>query len=353
MKEIPLSKVIAQILIWFFVWLLVSFLVNNAMEAPYRFIQQGLLSLIGIVLIICVNMYGLLPKLYFGQRTLFFIVAGVVLIYLTRELIYLDGSPWKAWLSPGKLGSKLPAKPPEKRMNIIIETTRYLNQIMPLLIAFLGNSLWIIAEYGRLKEKELAAIAKEKLEADIKFLKFQVNPHFLFNALNNIYSLSVLKSEKTPESLLSLSQMLRYMLYESDFEKVTLQKEIDYIQHFVSLQLLKDSRGLNIELDTSQANPEVLISPLLFIPFLENAFKHSHVEDLDTGFIRINLQTNTEKVILEITNSVPQKTINKDTVGGIGLENVKNRLELLYPGSYDLNVQKREDTYSVNLSIEV
>lgn len=350
MKLKTTRKVILQITVWFLIWLLISVLISNAIDAPTRFLKRSIFSLFGISVIVSSNMLGLLPKFYFKKRILLFIVAGFLVIFLTHEILYLENSLWNDWL----LQKKSDAGGHLRRGGRFVgplKAVRYMAQFMPLLIAFLGNSLWVIAEYALVKEKEILLVEKEKLQSDVKFLKSQVNPHFLFNALNNIYSLSVLKSDKTPESLLSLSQMLRYMLYESDIEKVSLKKEIDYIHHFVELQLLKDSRGLNVTVDTSQANPNLFIAPLLFIPFVENAFKHSHFEDLDNGFINITLHTIDKNVMLHVTNSIPEREIKKDAIGGIGLDNVKNRLELLYPNAHQLNIKKDKDIYSVNLNI--
>ncbi len=349
MKTNAHAKVLIQILIWFLAWTIMAFIITNATDSPERFMHHSILNFVGMVVIISINMYVLLPRLYFKNNQLLFILAGVLLIFLTQEIIYWEQAPWSDWTSRPKNS----VRNAENVDNARRQAMRYFARMMPLLVAFLGNSLWVISEYARVKEKEVLSIAKEKLESDVKFLKSQINPHFLFNALNNIYSLSVLKSDKTPDSILSLSDMLRYMLYESDGEKVMLQKEIDYINNFVQLHLLKDSRGLNVELDMKDCNSNVMIAPLLFIPFIENAFKHSHIENLENGFIKIKLSTEEKTIKLFIENSLASKSFSKDKVGGIGLQNVKNRLELLYPNAHNLEIKKDDNTYTVNLSIEI
>ena len=159
----------------------------------------------------------------------------------------------------------------------------WLRYFIPLLISFVGSTLIELTLFANKKEKAAISIEKEKLDTEMKFLKSQINPHFLFNALNNIYSLTVIKSDKAPDNLMRLSEMLRYMLYDSNDGTVPLHKEIDYLENYVSLALLKDSRGLNVKVDLDKGHPDLRVVPLLFIPFVENAFKHSKIEDLNNG----------------------------------------------------------------------
>jgi two-component system LytT family sensor kinase len=219
-------------------------------------------------------------------------------------------------------------------------------------ISFLwGSTLVELTLYVSSKEKAILSIEKEKLDTEIKFLKSQINPHFLFNVLNNIYSLTVIKSDKAPENLLRLSGMLRYMLYDSNEEKVALGKEIEYLENYIKLAELKDSRGLKIQVALDKSQPNLRIAPLLFIPFVENAFKHSKIEDLKNGFININLSVSNDHLVFNIENSIPNIRISKDDVGGIGLANTKQRLHLIYPDKHFLDISDDRSTYSVILNI--
>jgi len=187
----------------------------------------------------------------------------------------------------------------------------------------------------------------------MKFLKSQVNPHFLFNALNNIYTLTVIKSDKAPDNLMRLSEMLRYMLYDSNDGKVPLHKEIDYLENYISLASLKDSRGLNVKVELDKSQPGLKVAPLLFIPFVENAFKHSKIEDLKNGFINISLKTSSEQIEFSVENSIPSVPFKKDKLGGIGLTNTKKRLELLYPYKHLLSISDSGKVYSVLLKLDL
>ena len=200
-------------------------------------------------------------------------------------------------------------------------------------------------------DKNEAALENENLLSEMKFLKSQVNPHFLFNALNNIYTLVLLKKDAAPAMLMKLSEMLRYMLYECNDDLVPLHKEISYINNYIELQQLKTEHPQNITTDFSNAAGEIRIPPLLLIPFIENSFKHSRIVDANAGWITMHLSSTDEDIQFAISNSIPLVPIAKDKTKGIGLENVKRRLELLYPGNYDLKITETETEFTVNLNI--
>ena len=201
------------------------------------------------------------------------------------------------------------------------------------------------------EEKNEAALKNENLLSEMKFLKSQVNPHFLFNALNNIYTLVLLKQESAPAMLMKLSEMLRYMLYECNDDLVPMQKEISYINNYIELQQLKTEHPQNITTKFNKASKEIRIPPLLLIPLIENSFKHSRIVDANAGWITMCLSSTKEHIQFIISNSIPVVPIAKDQTKGIGLENVKRRLELLYPDMYDLKIVETEVEFTVELNI--
>lgn len=200
------------------------------------------------------------------------------------------------------------------------------------------------------KTTEAIESTSEKLATEMKFLKSQINPHFLFNALHNIYTLSFLKSDQAPDMILKLSDMLRYNIYDCSDEKVLLKKEVDYLHNYIELQRLKDP-DLNITIELEQIGEQIKIAPMLLIPFLENSFKHSKIEDVNAGWIRVKLYTDHEGIHFYISNSIPKVTYQKDRQGGIGLQNVKRRLELVYPAAHELEIDKQDQIFSVELHI--
>jgi two-component system LytT family sensor kinase len=191
------------------------------------------------------------------------------------------------------------------------------------------------------------------LQTELKLLKSQINPHFLFNALNNIYALSVIDSNQTQQSISYLSNMLRYVLYECEEKLVPLKKEIDYINDFIKLYSLKSSKPYNITTQYTIADNNLLVAPMLFIPFVENAFKHGHIEKHGNSFISIIVNATSSLIELEIENSQPKNAINKDAVGGIGIENVKKRLSILYPEKHQLSILESSETFKIKLNLEV
>ena len=203
-------------------------------------------------------------------------------------------------------------------------------------------------------EKQLMAIRQEKTETELKALKSQINPHFLFNSLNNIYSLSLGGSGTAPAAILKLSDMMRYMLYESNVEQVPLRQELRFMDNYIELQRLRSDRRSRIDY-RKKGNPSGKnIAPLLFLPFIENAFKHGIKGDPSGGYVRIRLEILNDAVDLYVENNRGKvDKVEKGDYNGIGLSNVKRRLELLYPGHYDLDIRQEERTFSVRVKLEL
>ena len=203
------------------------------------------------------------------------------------------------------------------------------------------------------KRKESLELENKILEAESKSLKAQINPHFLFNTLNNIYSLSQLDSSKTGDAILQLSDILRYVTYEGNEKTVALSLEIEHIESFIKLQLLQDndSSNIDIELDISDDNQQ--ISPLLLIPFIENCFKHSNHHDKENGWIKIKIKANDRRLVLTTENSISSTQTKKDRVGGVGMENVKRRLVLLYPNQHELTIRTNRKQYVSILKLKL
>lgn len=227
-----------------------------------------------------------------------------------------------------------------------------LRYLLPLGLAFLGSALFEVTRFANQQQQRALTATSERLVTELKLLKSQINPHFLFNSLNNIYTLTLLRDEKAPESLLRLSNMLRYMLYEAETETVPLIKEIEYLRNYVSLMQLKDSNGLNVKLALDGSRPNLPVAPLLFITFVENAFKHGRIEDVESGYIDIDLSTSKSGTLnFTVTNNLPTSFATKDKVGGIGLDNLRKRLDLLYPGHHEFKIDTDGEKFTAHLQI--
>jgi LytS/YehU family sensor histidine kinase len=221
--------------------------------------------------------------------------------------------------------------------------------LVAVLLFAVGASVKLVTEWYK-NEKVKALIETQKINTELSFLKTQLNPHFLFNSLNSIYSLANKKSDATTDAIVTLSELMRYMLYETDKEYVLLKKEIEYIKNYISLQnlRLKDSSGVRFNV---HGNLEHYIEPLLLISFIENAFKYG--TDY-TGKTNINIQISIEEnnLILNIKNYISVKEKQKNN-SGIGLQNVKSRLNLLYPSAHVLTINQSENEYSVELVLNL
>lgn len=346
--HIPTRTVWLQVLFWALVWFLIPFLFTEWEHAD-RIARRSLSTAIPITLVVGINLTVLLPRFFFRKQYGLYALSSIALVLAMLFLMEWTAMPWNDWLHPR----------PERRQSPFFRrggdfsNFRIFARSFPLFISLLGSTLFEMAAYANRREKEAVQLQKEKLETEIKFLRSQINPHFLFNAMNNIYTLSVVKDDQTPDYLLKLSDMLRYVLYECNAERVPLHREIDYIKNYIDLQGLKDSRGLNVQTELDDTQPNLRVAPMLFIPFIENAFKHSKVEDLERGWIRIRLQAVADQIWFEVRNSLPAAEYSKDKTGGIGLANVRRQLELLYPGRHELFIERRADEFFVSLKIDL
>ena len=199
-----------------------------------------------------------------------------------------------------------------------------------------------------LNERIQKDLENQRLSAELAFLKSQINPHFLFNSLNSIYSLAYQRSETTPEAILKLSEIMRYMLYECNDNKVDLVKELQYLENFIDLQKIRFAGKAYIDYKIVGNIGEQQIVPLLLITFIENAFKHGVANNPLTP-IKLLIEVDDGHLLLYIQNK--KHNNNRDASGGIGLNNVKRRLNLLYPGKYNLDIRDEENTYTVELSL--
>ncbi len=199
-----------------------------------------------------------------------------------------------------------------------------------------------------INEKEKQDLLTEKLKAEQAFLKNQLNPHFLFNTLNNIYSLTLNQSPNAPEAVLKLSELMRYMLYESNVEKINLETEVKYLRNFIELQKMRYSKQIFVDFEVAGDLHSQEVAPLLLISFVENAFKHGDVNN-ENNPLKISLLINQNNLNFTVLNH--KKNQNKDDVGGVGLENVQRRLQLIYPNQHSLDIQNSDKDYNCELNI--
>lgn len=208
--------------------------------------------------------------------------------------------------------------------------------------------------YKRWNEKDFQEqkVQKEKVEAELQMLKTQINPHFLFNTLNSIYVLAMKQSEQTANTVMKLSDILDYILYRIDTPKIDISNEKNIIKNYIDLEKIRFTNRVDIDFKTDLKSKDIQIPPMLIIPFIENAFKHGVAKSMERSWIKISIVETSEALNIVVANSITQNNLGSKT-GGIGLTNVKKRLNILYGEKYQLDISEKQKQYFVSLSIPI
>lgn len=225
----------------------------------------------------------------------------------------------------------------------------FYNLAIFLLVFTVGTCIAVIQRWLQTEENRKET-ESEKFKTELSFLKSQINPHFFFNTLNNIYSLAVVRSEKTAPAVMKLSSIMRYILTETTQDIVELQNEVDFIKNFIELQQVRLTEKTTLTFTAEGNIEEKRVAPLVFIPFVENAFKYGISTKSNTN-IEISIQAYPDKIIFKSANFIVASENNMMENTGIGINNVKRRLELMYPGKYTLNNTIEDNIYFVHLEI--
>lgn len=196
----------------------------------------------------------------------------------------------------------------------------------------------------------LSQIEKHALERQLQYLKYQVNPHFFMNTLNNIHALVDIDPERAKASIVELSKLMRYVLYEGNNRLTPLSREVQFLRNYVQLMSMRYTGNVSISLDVPEVLPDSMLPPLLLVIFVENAFKHG-ISYRTKSFVEISLQPHGDRLLFSCRNSRPEIKHDENMKGGVGLSNVRRRLDLLFPGNYTLDIKEQEDTYTVCLDI--
>ncbi len=317
---------------------------NNEINATL--IEKSVVTNIGFVVAVYVNLYVLIPR-FLKQKNYIFYVFWLVLL-LTISSLFIQ------FLFVFPLRNFLRLSETFKTFSTTLHSAYFFATLV--YVAF-TSFLKFVKEWLSLQDLnlKLAKIERQKLEAELKTLKGQLNPHFLFNSLNNIYSLALIKSDKVPELILKLSDLMRHIIYESRENFISLKREIEFVNNFISLQRIRTSEKTKIEYIIDGEIPDARIAPLLFEPFIDNAFKHGlpGTENDDFIYIRFDF-TKSEELLFEIKNNYEENSQWDKKHSGIGIENVKKRLKLLYQQSdYKLTIKKANKLHRVSLQLKL
>ncbi len=225
---------------------------------------------------------------------------------------------------------------------------------------FSGNIIWFMfpaviltsIQYYR-HQQEALILREQKKSIELDVLKNQLNPHFLFNTMNNLYALSLKKSDQAPEVIAKLSEILDYMLYRCKDAYVSLSNEVTLLNNYISLEKVRYGKRLDIQFNHDMKQ-EVVIAPLLLLTFLENAFKHGVSQEINTAVIKMSILANEKEIIFELENTIAshKKDSNQSDRDSIGLQNVQKQLDILYPHSHSLEIKQNDSSYSVTLKLD-
>lgn len=338
------SSIAIHILLWILFFSIVTFQFYLKFETiPKSFCYRSLTFLCVFYL----NYAILVPKLLINNKTKLYITVAFAIFLLVVVVIEpLIPTPIKPWDLEIRNRLNRPFNP--KRFRGFHPHT-FSFVLITLLLFALSTSIRLVIEWHK-KEKERVIIASHKINSELSFLKAQLNPHFLFNSLNSIYSLAYKKSDDATTAIITLSELMRYMIYEANENLVSLEKEIEYLKNYVSLQLLrlKDSSGVRININ---GELDYKIEPLLLITFIENAFKYGTDYKGKTD-IRIKIIIKNHQLHLYTYNLISFSKVKTEN-SGIGLTNIKNRLNLLYPNNHQLTITESKQAYEVNLTLDL
>ncbi len=326
-----------------FFWLLVAGLWYFFRYQDYRTKEIAMkvtfLKVADLALLIYLTNYLLIPKLLYRKQYFFFGLSFVAMILASSiGKMYLIG--------------QIMERPDLFTLSNNFKARVYDNILPHFFLVIAGAAFKLVFDYSKMQQR-LAEVAKEKAETELNFLKSQINPHFLFNSLNSVYFLIKKDNPEAREALHKFSEMLRYQLYEMNGDKIPIEKEITYLKDYVDLQQLRKDDKYSVQFRCADEVKGFSIEPLLLIPFVENAFKHiSHHNDA-ANFVKLDMNRSNGSFHFSVQNS--KEIINNSTVqpGGIGLANVKRRLELLYPGKHELTIDENDKTFSVNLNLHL
>ncbi len=329
------NRALQHILFWAFSFLILVNILRVSAELKPIDVIYTLVFYVPVILVVYTNLFFLVPRFLARKKYWWYACAIIITLFVGAEFYLLLFDKWVDYLFPGFY---------------FIAYYGFWDIILYLAVFLLLTTLIKLARAWFVVKQ----LEQENTENQLKALRSQLNPHFLFNSLNNIYSLSRKKDDSTPEVVLKLSDILRYVIYDSDRDEIDLKSEIEFIRKYVELQQLRLQDKNRVKLVVEGEIRKQKIAPLLFIPFIENSFKHGLATRTDDGFTDINLVGRRESIYFRIRNNKGKPGIReKNKYQGVGIANVKKRLELLYKDRYRLEINDSKSLFEVKLEINL
>jgi len=334
-KRLSKNRILQHILFWCLSFLILTNILKVSVEIKQIDLIYTAIFHVPILLIVYVNLRLLFPVFLEKRKYFLYIIAVLALISLGAGFYIILFDSWIDYIFSGYY---------------FIAYYGFFDISLYFVIYIFATSLLRLARgWFRLQE-----IEREKTLAELKALKSQINPHFLFNSLNSIYSLARKNSAQVPEKVIQLSDLMRHIIYDSDVEFIHLPKEIEMIRNYIELQNLRTPEKEKIELEVIGEIEGKKVAPLIFLPFVENSFKHGLKSGAENAFVKIKIEVSGNDLSFDIENSKGKLVETENSkYKGIGIENVKKRLDLIYPGSYSLKITDEGNIYKVVLRLQI
>ncbi|WEK37759.1 MAG: histidine kinase [Candidatus Pseudobacter hemicellulosilyticus] len=293
------------------------------------------------------------------------ILATIFTIYFLLRYYFNGGEKWKFWV--GLIASMLvfgvlrrtinyfliyPMIWPDSRNAPYILPVKILFEIVNTYLIVALNAMFYFTQAWYEQQRLAQSLQKDKAEAQLELLKSQVQPHFIFNTLNNIYSLSTQNNSKTPDLIFRLSSLLSYMLYDSKQDTIPLTKEIEYISNYIELEKIRYGERLDVSMNILMDPDHIRIAPFLMLPLVENSFKHGASHSIEHCWIRIDVLAREGALIIKVENSIPINGCIQHAKSGIGTDNLRKRLEYIYPRKHEFRCIAEEQSFLATLKIK-
>ncbi|MBN1182486.1 MAG: sensor histidine kinase [Bacteroidales bacterium] len=308
----------------------------------FKSVYQGLNALLAAawMLAIFYLFYSIVfPKYFNAKKLAYFLLSSLIIVGVLPLLFWLTFGLLRFFFNRGNAFD-------------YFDIESYLGGIVAIVfIGVLGSAYRMIIDWFTIT-KEKSELENQNLQSQLQLLKYKINPHFLFNTLNNIDALIKEDTDKASLSLNKLSDMMRYMIYDAERNTVSLSDEIKYIENYIHLQKIRNSYPENIHFEIKGNHENTQIAPMLFLPFIENAFKHSALNNKNNQ-VDIKLIIEPENIQFTCTNTLFEKSFEKDATRGVGLDIIRKRLDLIYPNTYKLEIDQTKEKYIVQLTIEM
>lgn len=318
----------SHILFWVCYGAILYASLSNWIDSPYELWKALLSDALACSIIAYSNYYVLLPKIYGkGKYGLYILTVTVLIILVVLFRVYIQGLTHQS-----------------------VSYTYFIRSVPAIGFYLISTVIWFIVNLISAQRNEIE-LRNSQLASELKFLKLQLSPHFLFNTLNNIYSMAYFKDNNTAPAIMKLSEMMRHMLYEDQGRFVSLEKEIRFMENFIELWRLKLDEKPKIIFTHQGVKGSHRIAHLIFLVFLENAFKHGNTIN---GTIEINMDINSRDMLFfHIRNDVIEARKTAEEESGVGLSNVKKRLNLIYPGKHELVLEQDATSFKVKLTLDL